>query len=282
MNYIHETTQRLHLALAGADTTSKLKLINMVIFESVPSHIRKKTPRIDHLLDRLVERHCHNMWLKIKNLYFCCVDYGSLGIIRDEFEPFMQKYFTPTKDEVVIDVGANVGKYTLESAKAVGNSGLVVAIEPIAENYSALLQGIIANKLQKNIVPYNCAAGKNSEVLKLFIGINSGTHSSKCNQGKGTQIVPCRRIDDIVDELKLQKVNWLKIDVEGAEFTVLEGTTQTLTQFKPKIIIEVWDANRENVITLLESKGYACHEIERLAGIDTVTLGGCSYFFCRT
>ena len=82
-----------------------------------------------------------------------------------------------------MDVGANVGKYTLESARAVGKFGFVVAVEPDVKNYSCLLKALNVNGFS-NVYSIRSVAGDFNGYLKLFSGVHSGGHNIICDHVK--------------------------------------------------------------------------------------------------
>jgi hypothetical protein len=71
--------------------------------------------------------------------------------------------------------------------------------------------------------------------------------------------VEARPLDYVVNELGLKRVDWVKIDVEGAELHVLRGFKDSIVKFKPKIIIEVKEFNRKEVFEFFEEVNYTCH-----------------------
>jgi len=91
----------------------------------------------------------------------------------------------------------------------------------------------------KNIIPINLAAGDKKCKKKLFIGHKSAHHSMKLNWKLGWIEVEVKTVDHIISKCGIERVDWIKIDVEGAEFEVLCGLKETLGRYKPKLIIEV-------------------------------------------
>jgi hypothetical protein len=83
--------------------------------------------------------------------------------------------------------------------------------------------------------------------------------------------VPLRRLDSVVEELKLKHVDVIKIDVEGAEIQVLKGAMNTIARFKPFLIIEVRDRNVDEFLQIIERLRYFCEELTKGA-IDKVFL----------
>jgi len=67
--------------------------------------------------------------------------------------------------------------------------------------------------------------------------------------------VPLKRLDSVVEKLRLKRVNAIKIDVEGAEIQVLKGAVKTITRFKPFIVIEVRDSNIIEFVRIMEGLG---------------------------
>jgi len=78
---------------------------------------------------------------------------------------------------------------------------------------------------------------------------------------KGFVEVPLKRLDGVVEELRLKHVDAIKIDVEGAEIQVLKGAVNTITRFKPFIVIEVRDSNINEFAQVMKSLGYSCKEL---------------------
>jgi len=81
-------------------------------------------------------------------------------------EPFVAKIFKPGPSDVVIDVGAHIGSYTIRCAKAVGEKGLVIAFEPDPENFKVLLLNVKMNDL-RNVIAFPYAVGKSNGIIEL-------------------------------------------------------------------------------------------------------------------
>jgi hypothetical protein len=118
-------------------------------------------------------------------------------------------------DNVMIDVGACYGSWTLPGA-AMGMK--VIAIEPDSYNAIILEQQIKLNGMVKRVTVVKKFAGK--ALLSAPVG----------------KIIP---IDHLVKELQLERVDFIKIDVEGMEFDVLYGAKKTINKFKPKLLVEL-------------------------------------------
>jgi len=173
-------------------------------------------------------------------------------ILNELSEPWMKSYFKPNKGDVVIDVGAHVGKYSLPAAKLVGEKGKVIAIEAHPGNFKALQTNILLNGF-KNIIAIEIAAFNQDNKRLLLSGSRDNGFSLKSNLKENSFEVETRTIDSLSQELGIEKVNWVKIDVEGAEVEVLEGMREVLRKNKKlRMLIEVHGENKYKVNELLE------------------------------
>jgi FkbM family methyltransferase len=179
----------------------------------------------------------------------------------------------------MIDVGANMGVYSMFASKLVGESGLVVAVEPSTRDFQRLASHVTLNGLH-NVRCLQVAASDDSKeaILKIASDRNSG-HNTFGNfsyatvEGVGEEIVQTRSLDSLVVAQGLQRVDLIKIDVEGHELRVLAGAVETLTHFRPRVLIEIFEealchqgASAEAVLTFLEQHGYVLHEFSHTSG----------------
>jgi FkbM family methyltransferase len=189
---------------------------------------------------------------------FYCVDSASILILSDEYENWMWAYLNLKKSGVFVDIGAHIGKYTIPIARIVGENGLVVAVEPYPENYKTLVKNIKLNNL-KNVIALNIAAYSEECRLKLFIGPSQDLHSIKKDYGRGYIIVQAKALDDILSYLKIERVDYIKIDVEGGELEVLKGSLKTLKK-APTLVVEIWKDLTE-VKEFMSKQGYSMEQI---------------------
>jgi FkbM family methyltransferase len=176
-----------------------------------------------------------------------------------------------------IDVGAHIGTYSLKAAKLVGPQGRVIAVEP---NHDTLL------KLQDNIrasgagavilvAPVACSDSETTLTFYAAPRANTGMSSlSLTNAGRlggiaASYQVRARRLDDIVKEAGVTRVDAIKIDVEGAEFMVLKGAVEILDRYRPVVSAELIDeglkemgANSAEVVAFMRSHGYEPQQYE--------------------
>ncbi|HYY71612.1 MAG TPA: FkbM family methyltransferase [Nitrososphaeraceae archaeon] len=159
------------------------------------------------------------------------------------------EHFTPKQGDIVIDIGANIGRYTIISSKRVGTKGKVVAIEAHPGNFEILNRNIKLNQLT-NIIPLNYAAYSKETKIKLYVpDEESGYtiyHTLMERTGKKFVEVNANTLDYLLqlNQIRQEEVNWIKIDVEGAELEVLKGATNMLSKSKDiALLIEVHGQN---------------------------------------
>lgn len=143
------------------------------------------------------------------------------------------------KDDVVIDVGAHVGFFTIKAAREAGKNGSVVAVEPEPNNAGFLAENVKLAGLN-NVVVLKEAAGARAEKAKLYLRGGTGRSHSLIRQGQDFIEVQVNKLDDVVSRLGLKKVNFVKIDVEGAELDVLKGADRLLTMPNVKLSIAAY------------------------------------------
>ena len=134
---------------------------------------------------------------------------------------FLRAYLRP--GDTFVDVGANVGRYTIAAARYVGPDGRVISFEPHPVVYRYMVENVELNELA-NVSPENCAVGAEDGEVLLSDAPNHDTNSVSTN-GAGVP-VRVRRMDDVVPAGT--EVRLLKIDAEGYEKLVLEGAPATL------------------------------------------------------
>lgn len=138
----------------------------------------------------------------------------------------------------VLDIGANIGFFTMLSAALVKQSGSVMAIEPNPENVKLIELSRRANGFE-NITIVQAGAGRALGLLVLNTAYSNGTTSALSDdaaQLADAVTVPCLRIDDIVPEDK--QIGFIKIDIEGAEYNALLGASNLIRRCHPVIVSE--------------------------------------------
>lgn len=182
-------------------------------------------------------------------------------LLHDEFENMEIKFVKRLlrRDMTVVDVGAHHGIYTLLASKSVGWHGRVVAIEPSPRECARLEKHLKLNRCS-NVELMPCAAGEDPGDADLHVieGFNDWYNSLRppiTAELAKTVRVPVRRLDDILSELGISKVDFMKLDVEGAELSVLYGALKLLKgNSRPAMLVEVQDVRTRRW-------GYAAREI---------------------
>ncbi|MEM3622763.1 MAG: FkbM family methyltransferase [Candidatus Bathyarchaeia archaeon] len=233
-----DSRKRIVMALKGDKITDKILLFFWAVLDSTPHTLLHLLPFIKHPINNIKNLMVKRTIINLNENKFYCIDSESILILSYDFEKWMWNHLKLGGGNVFLDVGAHIGKYTIPAAKIVGVNGFVVAVEPNPENCKILLKNVQLNKL-RNVEVVNIAAWNRKEILKLFIAEDSGQHSIKRNFGFGFVTVPALPLDHLLNELDLDRIDYIKIDVEGAEFEVLEGLKETLRTKRPIIIVEV-------------------------------------------
>ncbi len=160
--------------------------------------------------------------------------------MRDEsIIKLIKKNISP--DAVFFDVGANIGYYAIPIAEHVKSSGgKVHAFEPVESNFNSLMKGIEKNQLI-NISSNKFALGNsigNIEIIKTEVGNSSNAVLSfeGNDYAENTkEIIPITTLDQYMIDCNLNKCDFIKIDIEGAEIFFIQGGTEFLKKYTPII-----------------------------------------------
>jgi FkbM family methyltransferase len=170
------------------------------------------------------------------------------------------------EDYVIIDIGANIGRFTFHFAQ-IAKKGRVICFEPDSTNYAALQINANLNNFD-NISFYQLGLGSSAERVPLF-NVNENNPGmnrvlpNESNIAFPFEMIDIKRLDQIEELLDINKIDLIKIDVEGFEFEVLQGSERLIDQFKPFLFVEInsdnLDEHNSSVQELLKwilSKGY--------------------------
>jgi len=184
-------------------------------------------------------------------------------LLNSSFEPaelnFVSRFVRPGM--TVLDVGAHHGLYSLLMAKRIGKTGKLVSFEPSSRERRRLLRHLQINGFS-DVRVESCALGDETGEAELFLldGIHDWGNSLKppsLGQSSRTERVQVRRLDDVLPELAITHVDFIKLDVEGAELSFLKGASETLSRTpRPAILAEVQDVRTR-------PWGYSAREIIR-------------------
>ena len=177
-------------------------------------------------------------------------------------EPITVKWILEiiSEDDIVFDIGANVGTYSLLMGKRMqSGTGQVFAFEPEASNFLSLNENIKLNKLGSRIMAYPLAFSDSSRTSHLFLSSNvrgSACHSIDQPESEGNKYIPQHMqgiyvlsVDHFCSENDVPMPNHVKIDVDGAELGILEGMKEVLKNHELKtIMIEITEKNDGNKV----------------------------------
>jgi len=213
------------------------------------SSVERKILGALHLLGRPL------LFSAFGSLYVCRLE--DVKMLRRSYEGKLTSYLMSEvkSGDVFMDIGVSIGRYTIMMSKIAER---VISIEPEPTNFHILEASVKANR-RSNILAIRVAAGnEDSEVPLVLTKEHSGGHYIVPGDGRrfGTIMVPCRKVDTLIKLHKITKLDWVKIDVEGAESMVLKGMNDTLRTLSPTIVMEVHAHQIKEVEEVLNRSGY--------------------------
>ena len=200
----------------------------------------------------------------IKNhlgMFYCRAQTNDALIVSETHEFPLRQFFEEIEEGIFVDIGAHVGKYTVQVARQLQDGrGKVISIEAHPGNYGILVKNIKLNNLT-NVIALNVACWFENGKVKLYQDSESTTTAaySAVETFQGDYVtVDTKKLDDILKEFKIDMVSFMKLDVEEAELEVLRGAEQLLRQNKIlKIIFESHTQTmKEKCKSILEQCGY--------------------------
>lgn len=165
----------------------------------------------------------------------------------------------------VIDVGANLGFYTLMFSRWTSEGGKVVSIEPATENFAELQRLVAARCHEDAVVAVQAVASELDGSLRLRLNPESHADHRIADDGVQTKSV---RLDSLLAQHGNPAISLVKIDVQGAEPRVLAGSVQTLRTFSPAVYMEVDDqalkdsgSSAAALVEWMHEEGYRPHAV---------------------
>jgi FkbM family methyltransferase len=214
-----------------------------------------------------------DVWLKFHNGVFLALEKKINSIswfifLQDQFEDcdwrFTRSLLKP--DAVFFDIGANVGLYSLNVAQEI--PGVKVhAFEPVRESYASLCRNVAKNNFGSKIICNQTAVGSSSGSVFMTSDFHASNYIVDSSSRYNTEAVTCVTLDEYVDRYRIEKIDFIKIDVECFEAEVLSGAMGTLAQHRPLVFMEITKANpREwnerrlsdyrKIVSAMENLGY--------------------------
>ena len=203
---------------------------------------------------------------------------GSRGIYiyRENYEPLLKYSYKLIKEnDVVLDIGANQGIYSIAFSKLTGPQGKVIAIEPFAEMNEILKKNIITNSLN-NIKIFQCVVSDNVgyEFLDTSKGIVSSSIVKKFSD-KNVLKIKSITIDDVAKGYT--NISLIKLDIEGAELKALNGAKETLDKWRPTLSVEIDQDTFDEINNFLKGYGYKPYIFDDNGNLNVVQNVNYSY-----
>ncbi len=239
--------------------------------------VAQRCPLFDHLIQRLArglkagyvdDVLGHRMWLDEQ-------DSLRLSFTR-VYEPFETRWFLKhvRPGQTVVDVGANIGYYTLLLARQVGNEGRVFAFEPDPTNFAILEKNVELNGYRNVTLERLAVSNTNGFVKLLWNDANHGDHRIGAVESDLPGIeVRTVRLDDYFSGHE-GSIDVIKMDIQGAEYHAVLGMQHLLArQPQLKLVTEFWPAGLADaqgepraMLALFESLGYRPQELDERQG----------------
>ena len=195
--------------------------------------------------------------------------------------------------DLFVDVGANIGFYTIWAALRVGLEGRVISFEPNPLAFTSLERNIELNEL-RNVNLYQVAVGGSDGMAQLEARFDDLALSRivKSETGKEIISVPQRRLDTFFSETEKTQIKFIKIDAEGAEPEILQGG-ETILEKRPDLLVEVDErrlglagSSEEELLALLTRYEYVPFWLNRRGQLVPFKLSTkepvcCNLFFFR-
>jgi FkbM family methyltransferase len=188
------------------------------------------------------------------------------GLMGKEEAELLKKLVTPGMQ--ILEVGANIGLYTLLLSRLTGETGRIFAFEPEPNLFSTLCENCAANNAG-NVTPFQCAAGEaNGRAPFQRATFNSGDNRLGVSKSGAESIeVEVARLDEVVPK---RTVDFIKLDVQGHELAALTGMEQLLALSPDvRVLFEFWPAglraakaSPESLFKFFHDRDFFIHELE--------------------
>ena len=199
---------------------------------------------------------------KSSGIFYCREKSLDLHIISDSYEFYVKKIFEKisSRSSVIVDIGANIGRYTVLAG--INSKAKIFSIEPEEDNFRILSKNVELNHLENAEILKVALGDKkgNAKLFKSIDPINNGGHSLKSETSE-FEVVKVETFDNLFKN-KTENVDLVKIDVEGFELGVLKGMKSFLSKKKIKnIILEIDKENFNEIMSIFKENGYSVKRI---------------------
>lgn len=197
------------------------------------------------------------------------------GCIDPNEFAFLDRYLEPGM--TFLDAGANEGIYSVFAAERLGGAA-VWAFDPSQRELFRLARNLDLNNLKVRVFPV--ALSNQTGTAEMTVGgyghegLNTLGRLDHEVEAGAKELIQVTRLDDVVKENPLPRLDFIKIDVEGAELKLLQGATETLRRYRPVLLLEVSDrmlrqqgAGREQLLDYLRTLDYELYIFDPYSGL---------------
>jgi FkbM family methyltransferase len=202
--------------------------------------------------------------------------YSFLATLKEiesiQFHHMYDGSFQFKRGDVVVDAGARIGTFAAKISAAVGDEGKVIAIEPEPRNFACLKKNIEANRLT-NVTAIQKMLWSRAQQLSLILSSNPASHSAYRDAFYGSTnesvAVEAESLDEILEDLGIGSVDFIKMDIEGSEVEAVKGMQKTL-QSQVQLAIAAYHpvdvkSAHEIIIPQLEQLGFDVTFVDGIA-----------------
>ncbi len=185
----------------------------------------------------------------------------------------------------VLDVGANIGWYSVRLAAARGDRPGIHAFEPVPTTYKVLQGNVAANAFEGRIEAHDYGLSDRDDVATFYLPERTGSVAASERplfEEEQQVVAECRirRLDDVVRESVFEDIDFVKCDIEGGEFGFLKGAQGVLETSRPTVLLEmlrkwakVYGYHPNDIIGWMKALGYMCASVSdrSVIRVETVT-----------
>ena len=179
------------------------------------------------------------------------------------------------EDDTVIDVGANMGFITVIIGNMLGSDGSLYSFEPSEESFRKLEETIRANNLSDTVEAINKGCGSKKDTKHLYhVSSSSGLYTTKPDRNNnvyGREKIDIVSLDEFFEEENTENIDIIKIDTEGYEYKVLQGSKSIIRNYRPLIYLELCNEYKESSkksVNLLKKLDYSFDSNVEIANLD--------------
>ncbi len=218
-----------------------------MIYNVIKYKILRKIPFFRNYFVQILEGRLKGLKWGLHASEFKCL----IGTYESETQEVFEKYIEP--NHTVYDIGANVGYFSLFASIITGEMGKVYSFEPIKDNLNMLTKHVDLNNIN-NVVVYNYAIADCDKNIKFTNSENKSANTYITNSpmfdSSPVINIQARSLDSLFIEDKLSPPNFIKIDIEGAEYDALKGAQEIIKKYCPVIYISTHENHLKGVESL--------------------------------